>query len=64
MSANKEEDEDVDNEGVPTLHLVPTPSAVAPEEVIEEGEPIEMVPKQEAPVVHEVILADDEPEMP
>jgi hypothetical protein len=29
-----------------------------------EEDPVEMVLKQEAPVVHEVILADAEPEMP
>jgi hypothetical protein len=39
------------------------PPAAAPEEIIEEGH-VEMVPEQEAPVAHEVILADAEPEMP
>jgi hypothetical protein len=28
-----------------------------------EEEPVEMVPEQDAPVLHEVILADVEPEM-
>jgi hypothetical protein len=32
-------------------------------DIIEEG-PVEMVPEQEAPVAHEVILANAEPEMP
>jgi hypothetical protein len=45
--------------------LAPTPPvATAPEEVLEEEDPIEMVPEQEAPVVHEGILADVEPELP
>jgi hypothetical protein len=39
------------------------PPATAPEEIIEEGL-VEMVTEQEAPVVHEVIFADAEPEMP
>jgi hypothetical protein len=37
--------------------------ATAPEEIDEEG-PMEMIPEQEAPVLHEVILADAEPEIP
>jgi hypothetical protein len=37
--------------------------AVAPKEINDEG-PAEMIPKEEAPVSHEVILADAEPEMP
>jgi hypothetical protein len=32
-------------------------------EIVKEG-PVEMVPEQEAPEVHEVILVDVEPEMP
>jgi hypothetical protein len=32
--------------------------------VIEEEDPVEIVPKQEAPEVHEVILVDAEPESP
>jgi hypothetical protein len=35
-----------------------------PEEIIEEEALVEMVPKQEAPMAHEVILADAEPEPP
>jgi hypothetical protein len=30
---------------------------------VNEEDPVEMVPKQEAPEVHEVILADAEPEL-
>jgi hypothetical protein len=33
------------------------------EEIIEEG-PMEVIPEQEAPMSHEVILAGAEPEMP
>jgi hypothetical protein len=32
--------------------------------VIEEENPVEMVPEQEAPEAHEVILVDAEPELP
>jgi hypothetical protein len=68
------EDEDEDEDGsdgeaaatpiavVPPLALVP-PIATAPEEVVEEKDPIEMVPEQEAPVGHEVILVDAKPEL-
>jgi hypothetical protein len=34
-----------------------------PEEINEEG-PMEVIPEQEAPMPHEVILADAEPEVP
>jgi hypothetical protein len=37
--------------------------AAAPEEVVEEKDHIEMVPMQEAPVAHEVIMADVKPEL-
>jgi hypothetical protein len=60
---DKEEDEDADDRGDAVAPPVPAPPAAAPEEVFEEEEPIEMVPEQEAPVVHEVILVDVEPEM-
>jgi hypothetical protein len=48
----EDEDEDADD------------GAATPKEVIEEEDPIEMVSEQEAPVVHEAILVDAEPEMP
>jgi hypothetical protein len=48
---------------MPPHPSVPMPPATAPEEIIEEGL-VEMVTEQEAPVVHEVIVADAEPEMP
>jgi hypothetical protein len=63
------EDEDADDGGDATTPLVDVawppilvPPAAAPEEIVEEGS-VEMVPEQEALVVHEVILADAEPEM-
>jgi hypothetical protein len=43
----------------------PTPPVAAtPKEIVEEEDPMEMVLEQEAPVVHGVILADAEPELP
>jgi DnaJ-domain-containing protein 1 len=59
---DEEEEEDADDGGDAT----PPPSAppaAAPEEIDEEGL-VEAIPKQEAPMPHEVILADAEPEMP
>jgi hypothetical protein len=46
-----------------SCHHLLRPPAVAPEEINDEG-PVEMIPEQEAPVSHEVILVDAEPEMP
>jgi hypothetical protein len=43
---------------------VTAPPAAALEEIVEEEEPIEMVPEEEPLVAHEVILANAEPEMP
>jgi peptidoglycan hydrolase CwlO-like protein len=65
---DEEEEEDADNRGdaaapPATTPPPPAPPATAPEEIDEEG-PIEVIPKQEAPVPHEIILADVEPEMP
>jgi hypothetical protein len=56
-------DEDDDDEGNAIAPPAPTP-AVVPEEIIKEEALVEMVPEQEAPVVHEVILAYAEPEPP
>jgi hypothetical protein len=58
-----DEDEDDDNEA----NAIAPPalaSAVMPEEIVEEEAPVKMVPEQEAPVAHEVILIDVEPEPP
>jgi hypothetical protein len=41
----------------------PVPPAAMLEEIDEEGT-MEVIPKQEAPMSHEVVLADAEPEMP
>jgi hypothetical protein len=59
------EDEDDDDGGDAAAPLDPTPPAAAThEEVVVEEDPVEMVPEQEAPVAHEVILADVEPKLP
>jgi hypothetical protein len=58
-----DEDEDDNNEGNVVTPPKLAPAAV-PEEIIEEEAPMEMVPEQEAPVAHEVILADAVPEPP
>jgi hypothetical protein len=68
--AKEEEDMDDDNgrdaatppTAAPPLDATP-PAAAAPEEVIMEEDPVEMVPEQEAPVAHEVILVDAEPKL-
>jgi hypothetical protein len=44
-------------------HPCSAPPTAAPEEIIMEEGLVEMVPKHEAPVAHEVILADAEPQM-
>jgi hypothetical protein len=41
----------------------PAPPTTAPEEINEEG-PTEVIPEQEAPVPHEVVLANAEPMIP
>jgi hypothetical protein len=61
---DEEEDEDADKGGDATARPIPAPTTTTPEEIIEEKDPIEMVPEQEAPMAHEVILADAKPEMP
>jgi hypothetical protein len=65
---DEEEEEDADDgedAAAPpaTTPPPPAPTAAAPEEIHDEGH-VEMIPEQEAPVPHEVILADAEPEMP
>jgi hypothetical protein len=56
-----ENDDDEDDEG---NAVAPPPPVAMPEEIIEEEAPVEMVPEQEAPMAHEVILTDAEPEPP
>jgi hypothetical protein len=65
---DEEEDEDAEDGGdatAPPAAAPPpaTPPVATPEEVNDEG-PVEMIPEREAPVSHEVVLADAEPEMP
>jgi hypothetical protein len=65
---DKEEEEDADEGGdVAAPPAVapppPAPPAAPPEEINKEGH-VEVIPKQEAPVPHEVVLADVEPMMP
>jgi hypothetical protein len=61
---NRMGENDDDDEGNTAAPPAPVPPAVVPEEIIEVEAPVEMVPKQEAPVVHEVILVDAEPDPP
>jgi hypothetical protein len=65
---DEEEDEHVDDGEDDTAPLAatrppPAPLTAAPEEVDDEG-PVDIIPEQEAPMAHEVILADAKPEMP
>jgi hypothetical protein len=64
----EEEGEDADDGGdaaaLPAAAPPPlVPPAAMPNEIDEEG-PVEAIPKQEAPMPDEVVLADAEPEMP
>jgi hypothetical protein len=62
---DKNEDEDDNDEGNVIAPPAPVPApATVPEEIIEEEAPVEMVLEQEAPMAHEVILVDAEPEPP
>jgi hypothetical protein len=62
--SDNNEDEDDDNKGNAAAPPATVSPAAMPEEIIEEESPVEMVPEQEAPVTHEVILADAGPELP
>ncbi len=68
MGENDDDDNEDDDDGgeatAPPDAVPPPAPATAREEVIKEEAPMEMVPEQEAPVAHEVILADAEPELP
>jgi hypothetical protein len=58
------EDEDDDDGGDTTTPPAPMPLAAAPEViVVEEEDLMKMIPEQDAPRAHEVILADAEPEL-
>jgi hypothetical protein len=59
-------DDDGGDAATPPVVAAPPPSpappaVAAPKEIIREEDPMEMVPEQEDPVVHEVILVDAEP---
>jgi hypothetical protein len=64
----EEEEEEADDGGDAAAPPVTAPAppalpAAVPEEIDEEG-PVEAIPRQEAPMPHEVVLADAEPEVP
>jgi hypothetical protein len=61
---DEEEDEDADDEGDAVTPPVPMPPTAAPKEIIKEEGPVEMVHEQEAPMAHEIILADAKPKIP
>jgi hypothetical protein len=63
-----EHDDDGGDATAPSTAAMPPPThaphvAATPEEIVEEEDPVEMVPEQEAPMAHEVILADAKPEL-
>jgi hypothetical protein len=58
------DDEDEDDEGNTAAPPTPVPPTAAAEVIaVNEEDPMAMVPEQEAPKTHEVILADAEPEL-
>jgi hypothetical protein len=59
-----DKDKDDNDEGNTAAPPTPMPLAITPEEIVEAKAPMEMVPEQEAPVAHEVILANVEPKLP
>jgi hypothetical protein len=61
---NDDEDEDDDDGGDAAALHAPAPPAAVPEEIVEEEAPMEMLPEQEAPVAHEVILEDAKSDPP
>jgi hypothetical protein len=50
------QDDDDDDEGNAIAPPTPAPPVAVPEEINEDEAPMEMVPEQDTPVVHEVIL--------
>jgi hypothetical protein len=56
-NAKDEDEEDGDANDGGDAAARPGPPTATPEEVVEEEDHVEMVPKQEAPMAHEVILA-------
>jgi hypothetical protein len=68
MGEDEEEEEDVDDGGdaaaPPAAEPPPSaPPAVVPEEINEEG-PMEAIPEQGVPMLHEVVMAEAKPEIP
>jgi hypothetical protein len=64
MGENDDEKEDDDDEGNAAAPPAPVPPAAATEVVaVNEEDPVEMVPEQEASEAHEVVLAEAEPEL-
>jgi chromosome segregation ATPase len=68
MGEDEEEEEDADDGGDATAPPAavpppPVPLTAMPEEIDEEGL-VEVIPEQEAPMPHEDVPADAEPEMP
>jgi hypothetical protein len=61
VNDNNEDEDDDDDGGDATAPPAPVPPAAVPEEIVEEEALVEMVPEQEAPMAHEMILADAEP---
>jgi hypothetical protein len=59
----EEEEEDADDGGDAAAPPPPTPPAIMPDEIDEEGH-VEVIPEQEVPMPHEVILVDAEPKVP
>jgi hypothetical protein len=63
-----EDDDDRGNAAAPLAAVAPPPAPVPPATAtkviaINKEDPMEMVPEKEAPEVHEVVLADAEPEL-
>jgi hypothetical protein len=68
MGEDEEEEEDADDGGdvaAPPAAAPPplVPPAAVPEEINEEG-PMEAIPEQEVLMLHEVVMAEPEPEIP
>jgi hypothetical protein len=61
---DEEEDEDANDGGDGTARPALAPPSAAPEEIVMEEGPLEMVPEQEALVMHEVIFTDAKPKIP
>jgi hypothetical protein len=68
MGEDEEEEEDADDGGdaaapPATAPPPPVPPATVPEEINEEG-PMEAISEQEVSMLHEVVMAEAEPEIP